>query len=411
MLENICSDKSTKTISKFNLALLLIYFSYCFFEPYINGAIGPMLKYYIVLLCTVFAFSLRRINTRSLFLAGWFGFKCLSIVWGYFNSGGIYGSEISLHLLTQVAMILLIAFSATFKFTANDIQKLVYTQLIFSAVLGILALFFSNAYLTSFTARQTLTIFGIQNDPNDTAAFFLIAIGIAGYNLFIRKEKLILNTVIIVINSFTVFMTGSRGGLLTFALIVLVLVLAVCSKQRKSAKAIIGSILAFGIICVAVYYLAKNFLPTNIYVRLFVDGYGDGSGRIERWQHALKLFSESPIWGKGWGGYYVGTHNTFLTMLCDVGIIGALIFIIPIFKIVIRNIKRGEWLPCLVIVAGFMPAVFIEAINKRFFWNAILIAILLDKFYSTPKRAKERDSVGLDRNAEHRHEIDKGERV
>ena len=107
----------------------------------------------------------------------------------------------------------------------------------------------------------------------------------------------------------------------------------------------------------------------------------------------MRLFSDSPIFGKGWGGYVLegsnkgGVHNTFLTSLCDGGILGTLLLIIPIVYIIVQAIKRQEILALVILADGVFFALTLDAINKRFFWNAIYIAIMLlnyDKVNSGP---------------------------
>ena len=130
-------------------------------------------------------------------------------------------------------------------------------------------------------------------------------------------------------------------------------------------------------------------MPTDIYYRLFeVSTYEGGSERTEIWGNAFELMRSNILFylfGAGWGsyygynGYYVVMHNTFISMLCDTGIIGLLLFYSPIVKATRYLYKEKCILPLLLLVAGFVPSFFLEAINKRFFWNAVMFTLMYYK--------------------------------
>ena len=66
---------------------------------------------------------------------------------------------------------------------------------------------------------------------------------------------------------------------------------------------------------------------------------------------AIMLWKQNPIWGNGWfyyyfnnknilhNGLYVHTHNFILELLCDCGIVGTIIVLIPFVAALIDNIK------------------------------------------------------------------------
>jgi hypothetical protein len=139
----------------------------------------------------------------------------------------------------------------------------------------------------------------------------------------------------------------------------------------------------------ALYYVVINLLPEANFTRLFdFSNYEDGSKRVWLWTTAWLVYSRdllSILFGAGWGTvlpylHGAAVHNTFLAMLCNVGLIGTLLFTIPIVVATWRILKLKGTMPVLLLIAQFVPAFFIEAINKRFFWNAILVLFM--SFYS-----------------------------
>jgi hypothetical protein len=158
------------------------------------------------------------------------------------------------------------------------------------------------------------------------------------------------------------------------------------------------------IIVVVVFALVviREYLPLDAYKRLFeLPSYKGGSDRDVLWKNAWELYSRdflTMVFGAGWGtatvytGLELAVHNTFLTMLCDVGIIGVALFIIPIVYMVFNLLKVKIILPVILLVSQFAPAFFIDAINKRFFWNALFILIIY--YYYYVRHYKHSETVG-----------------
>ena len=67
------------------------------------------------------------------------------------------------------------------------------------------------------------------------------------------------------------------------------------------------------------------------------------SGREELWEYAIKLFKSSPLIGVGDQEFVkkFGTlpHNTYLQVLCERGIIGIILFIIPLIYCLFKTIR------------------------------------------------------------------------
>lgn len=244
------------------------------------------------------------------------------------------------------------------------------------------------------TTRQVLYLFGQETDPNNQAAFLLVGLTIALYNLVIPRKRRIVSALTIAVNAFSLFMTGSRGGLV--GLIGVGVVLLFTSSHGKKIGSRVKLILIIAVLCGMLYFLASRFLPYDIFERLFAfSSYEGGSERDIIWENGWELFTSDLhfLFGAGWGAYYgynghcQAMHNTFLSMLCDVGIIGFLIFFVPILKTSFDFLKHKNILPVLLLVGGFIPSFFLDAINKRFFWNVIMFLFIV--FVNMQHSAKE----------------------
>lgn len=355
------------------------YFLLTFFEPYLKGMLGSFAKYYILVLMGVLCITYARLKIRTFhwcFII-WLVYKSISALW----STNSYIPN--LHMFSQIGMVCLLVILTAIPLDKKTIQSIVNTMWLGSFVIGVLSLFYSHAYHGIVATRQVLYLFGREADPNNQAAFLLVGLTIALYNLVSVKKRYVLSFTTIVVNTYSLFMTGSRGGLVGMVCVGVGLFLMASSGERLSIKIKYSVVIA--LVCVVLYFIAIRYLPLGIFERLFTfSSYEGGSERDAIWKNGWNLFASdfNFLLGAGWGayygynGFYDAMHNTFLSMLCDVGILGFSIFFIPIVCICITLIKRKDVLSVLLLICGFVPSFFIEAINKRFFWNAIFLAII-----------------------------------
>lgn len=360
--------------------LICVYFFLAYFEPYLNGMLGSIGKYIILLLIGVLCLNHRSMQIRPFHLCfiSWLLFKMISVLWA--SNWNIF----ELHLFSQIGMVGLLIVLTAIPIDKKTITSILNTMWLGSTAIGVLSLFFSHPYHGVAITRQVLYLFEQEADPNNQAAFLLVGIAIAVYDLVVWKKYILFSVVTIVVNTYGLFLTGSRGGLVGLVCVGIVLWFTSLRGERMCKKIKTTLIIVF--ICAFLYLLAITFLPEDIFNRLFdFSSYEGGSDRDIIWRNGWKLFTSDLnfLFGAGWGSYYgyngiyQAMHNTFLSMLCDVGIIGFLIFFIPIVKTCLQLIKVENSLPVLLLVCGFVPSFFIDAINKRFFWNVIFLLFIV----------------------------------
>lgn len=368
--------------SLFLRILFSSYIIFCFFEPYLNTIIGNIGRYYIFIVIIFFALSYNTVKIKW-FHTGiilWFSLKITSIFWVSFNQ------IVQQHFISQIGMVALFIVMTIVCFDSEFIDTIINSLLYSSSILGVLCLFFSKPFIGVAT-RQVLTIRGAQMDPNNQAAFLVVAITISLYYFMNRKCKAgyyFVLTGIILVNIYAMFLTGSRGGLVSLILIILILALLSEKSSKLVSKHTFINFVVIALILTIAFFLAKAYLPERIFERLFnIYGYEGGSERINIWGNAARIFLANPLFGGGWGsywgynGYYSAVHNTFISIIVDGGIIGFILFFIPVIYIILNSLKQHYILPILLLVTGFAPSFFIDAINKRFFWNAIIISMIL----------------------------------
>ena len=396
MLNRMGADKAQYIVGEFKTLLCFIYIFLSFYEGYLNQLIGSNTKYFLMGLIIIFLFGYGRIKIRGyhFIILVWLILKFASILWASSNSFAL--STVTSHWLSQIGMVLFFCTMTIVDFDKRFVWRMINASMYASVAMGLLGLFFSQPYLFSIEGRKVLTLFGQQIDPNNLAAFYLVGVVIASYYIVFERKQILRNGFFLLINGMAMILTASRGGLISFLALIVFMVLLTNARDNKVLDSL-KKIFFISAIVVAVYYIASHFMPQASIERLFsLNLYEGGSGRDDLWAYAIKLIKEKPIIGWGWGGYESGIHNTYLSMVCDLGIVGGTFFGIFLVMIGSKALKSRQPLAILILIAGLAPAFFIDAINKRFFWNAIIIATMVVNSYSyCEKKNKLRDMKNL----------------
>lgn len=169
-----------------------------------------------------------------------------------------------------------------------------------------------------------------------------------------EKNKKIKNKYIteLIIIGVSLTMIGKRGMLIFVILTVGIFSVITKSNNLKNAipviiKYIFIAFLIVAILVIAAYTIIPQLMIT--FERFFsnADISDMSSGRSKMWLYAITLFSENPVVGIGWFGYreayesawfhgslfqQLDTHNVYLQLLCETGLIGFCIFMTVIFK-------------------------------------------------------------------------------
>lgn len=369
-----------RKVNKLQIVLFCIYIFLSYFETYLTRFFGNGTKFYLLFVLAVFLYQTKfkvRINRIWICYLAWFVFKLLSASWS-----SMANSDFKTHLLSQIGMVLYVVVLTGREQDKSLLSSILQANLWISFLFGILSIFFRGSYLDErFYARQVLTLFGQQNDPNNCAAFLLIGITLGLFSATIERKHVPISALVVAVNTYALMLTSSRAGFLTLGALIVCLVIFPQSGRHVQIKQTVQKILIVVIVILLTVFVVRRFLPqVNLDRLLVLSGYEGGSGRDIRWQRGLELFAQRPLLGWGWGGYDTGVgaiHNTFLTSLCDIGIVGTLLFIIPLGMILVESLKQKNMLPFLLLLAGVLPSFVLDAINKRFFWNAIVFSAML----------------------------------
>ena len=196
---------------------------------------------------------------------------------------------------------------------------------------------------------------GITSNYSTNAVYISIAIISVFANYLNKKRK---SDLILLIVSFVALLYTAKRAHLIFSIITCIFMYIFVNRKKVSKKII--KILIYVIIIGMAFVITSTFVPaiTKVIDR-FEEGYQSGdmlNGRTELYSLALDLWNDNKLLGNGWGSYsyyykiryhwnnieYLDTHNVYLQLLCEVGLVGLAFFLILAFKILEKNIKVNK---------------------------------------------------------------------
>jgi probable O-glycosylation ligase (exosortase A-associated) len=143
----------------------------------------------------------------------------------------------------------------------------------------------------------------------------------------------------------TLIVTGSRGGLLGFLAI---LVIIWCQSKNKMAMALLL------IIFLAVGWTALGEDSKARYLSIFADNLDASSeNRIKAWIDGFMLFISRPLSGVGAGafanaraeafGVYLNPHNLYIQIIAELGLIGVVVYFLFMKDLFGINMRTIRW--------------------------------------------------------------------
>ncbi|MBL0225452.1 MAG: O-antigen ligase family protein [Geobacteraceae bacterium] len=205
-------------------------------------------------------------------------------------------------------------------------------------------------------------------NPNDIALVLSIAIPMSWYLSFQFKNtfSVLICKFFLPIAVFAIVLTGSRGSFLAMLISLLIVPLYTNTQQSKKLFSIVSVILVMG-------FLIVNFTPTMSFDRIMsikneVEG-GNLTHRSDIWKSGLIIFKNNLMLGVGSGAFpvairpYYGkeivAHNTFLSVLFELGIVGFVLFILIIRRTISNSFRLElyEKIFCLITISVWFVGV------------------------------------------------------
>ena len=253
---------------------------------------------------------------------------------------------------------------------------------------------------------------GLSEGINTAARYYVLAI-LFTYYVFSSRKKPTKWTILFCIGSLIVLFLGlastlSRTG---FALLPVLAGLIIFQPNSENKTKLLYFLWGIGILFILVPDNALIIAGSNILPSI-LQGTDTLGTRYRIWEAGLKIFLDYPITGVGIGQFFLyvhnygisgipnysnlSTHNLYIQLLSETGIVGTLIFLSAIFvaiKTALRKVYLSKnminsidwiWLSVLVIilVGGFSKSDFAD----KFIWIALGILFRQSGNISLPQK-------------------------
>lgn len=190
-------------------------------------------------------------------------------------------------------------------------------------------------------------------------------------NTFKGVKKYIVPVVIIVLSIVSVLYNGSRGGLVSMCLMLLIFLL-LQPKNKYTISIVLFVIVAVGY---AIYYFRSTIL-TTILIRSSGGSLLDGSTRFPIWLEMFKVFLSTYGLGTGAGGLesamrlvsfsITAPHNIFLEVLVQFGILIFIFFTVFILRMFINALREHDYKIKIVLYSSILALPFYGIINSGY---------------------------------------------
>jgi O-antigen ligase len=237
---------------------------------------------------------------------------------------------------------------------------------------------------------------GTLRNPNN-AAFLSVALMAACYRWY-RQHPGFKEVLALVLTIAAIGLTGSRGGALSFFVLLFIILFWWVSKvsitQLKMERLLMGGFIVFlvmSITMLAIYemrYVTRanmaeldnsSFFNINAAQSPSVADVMEPNGREIAMNIALQLIEERPWLGHGTGYVYtqeVGPHNMLLRSLVEVGVIGLLGYLmLPIGLLYVAR-RRHDWGLAALTLCGFAVGMVAHTVTENRSY-LIIIGIML----------------------------------
>ena len=235
------------------------------------------------------------------------------------------------------------------------------------------------------------------------------------------RRSILLNSLSLAFLLLGMVVLGRRGELLAALIAILLLVLALCSRKKRRiillcgslAAALGGTLVIFFLPQLAKVPVLARYVET---VEQLLSGGDITSGRGALMAVAVDGFKSSPVFGVGWGQYVslsarIGMcdtdgnliedcHNIYLQFLCETGVVGAVLILIPIIYLLVLTVRtlrsakyREDTAPLRFASISFLIQFFLlflglydPSFQKIVFWCFYGLALLFLKGALAPRR-------------------------
>lgn len=282
--------------------------------------------------CLICAFPFLLFNNASLEIGSYYGTVSYALILGLFilAKEGEQWFE-SVIKIIEIFTIVYALFTYIFALLPNFYQE------------NIIPLFSESDQISLRLTSSMGYYSGLTTHYSHNAMFMALGTGLFASRLIVGQNNNKLYSIIgLFLCAIALLLTGKRGHVI-FSSVSIIVLYYVYNSDKKQSR-LIKLLLIIGI-AVALFFILSPYIPglTN-FIKRFQETEESGnvySGRDHLVELAYELFLTSPILGVGWFRFQyvhiqrypwfptrVNTHNVYMQLLCETGIVGFVIYML-----------------------------------------------------------------------------------
>lgn len=244
--------------------------------------------------------------------------------------------------------------------------------------------FLQGSYSGQFVQRMTIS--NSFDNPNFFSNYLLIPC-ILSLHYFItaiqekKLKRILFNLITMMMSIILILVTSSRGSILALFLTSVVYIVWYLRKVKFKPQYVF-LILVIILFMGSLLFTYIDPVINMLFSRLSYNELLQGSGRNYIFSEAVEVFMDKPVFGVGLGNFKNisssgnRTHNLYLELLTETGLIGFLIFITMSLRIVAKiNRINPRYIPYyFIFIAMLLNGLTINMLDLRHFW--LIIGVL-----------------------------------
>ena len=241
---------------------------------------------------------------------------------------------------------------------------------LFYAVVGIVG-------VASFGSRyyhSSIILFGTSIDPNFFGIPIVACATLLLHMLLTEKKYRILYAIGYFVLIVAIMYSSSRGSFVAVLIgNVLVIINFILGRNIKMHQKVM-SIIAMIVAALFLYQYIQNNFSTAWERLLSIGEEGSDNGRFNLWNRSLSTWAQYPILGGGlyynFHTYHVATHNTYLQVLSETGLVGFTILAAMVIYM-LKKTFRHDRIYGIVLLAVLVQVFFLDAMENRCLWSIL----------------------------------------
>lgn len=389
----------------FKLFCLSIFFVY-YQVMYIPGTIHTLLMIFGCVL--IFPYMVKRYSLGLSLPFDYLMIICMLLV---IIIGAILSYPLSSWIKVQAYILMLVTYvyvkESVTGLTLSFLYKVIRYFLLINGILIIVQTFTGSYFPARYFASGSpplLIASGVSDGPTKNGMLISFALSVVFGNFIFRHFKFSLFDMLVFgIGIISLFLSVSRAGMLSFAIVVLFCVIfflipGILSRQYRFSFSriftclfilvvVIGCIVYFNIGLQTLYNLRDSSIDDYgiraLMYKLTVISDDSLGERFDTLRHAYELSIQSPMqtftFGFGVGTfeqiYGLNVHNSYAELVFSTGFIGALIFVSLLANVLLKCFLRRDAIiimPIFLALIAIMSFMFVhDVLRGRIFWIAL----------------------------------------